>query len=51
MIIRFVRKIFFIAIMGLVISCSSDNSTNPTEQNFPDYYPGGIGSIFKYSVT
>ena len=51
MIIRFVRKIFFIAIMGLVISCSSDNSTNPTEQNFPDYYPGGIGSTFKYSVT
>ena len=51
MIIKFIRKILFISIIGLVISCSSDNSTNPTEQNFPDYYPGGIGSTFKYSVT
>lgn len=44
------RKILFIPIIGLVFSCSSDNSTNPPEQNFPDYYPSGIGSIFKYSA-
>ena len=51
MIIRSIKIILLISIIGLVISCSSDNSTNPTEQYFPDYYPGGIGSTFKYSVS
>ena len=51
MIIRSLRKTLFVLIIGLVLSCSSDNSTNPTEQYFSDYYPGGIGSTFKYSVT
>ena len=51
MIIRSFRKLLFVSTIGLILSCSSDNSTNPTEQYFPDYYPGGIGSTFKYSVN
>jgi len=45
------RNIFFISFaLIILIGCNPDNSTNPPEQNFPDYYPSGIGSIFKYSV-
>lgn len=51
MIIKSFRKLLFVSTIGLILSCSSDNSTNPTEQYFPDYYPGGIGSTFKYSVN
>ncbi|MEJ2103192.1 MAG: hypothetical protein P8X47_01300 [Ignavibacteriaceae bacterium] len=51
MILNSLRKLLFISIITLAFSCSSENSTNPPEQYFPDYYPGGIGSTFKYSVT
>lgn len=51
MILSFFKKILAILIVVFIFfSCTSDNSTNPPEQNFADYYPGGIGSTFKYSV-
>lgn len=47
----FFRKLFFVfAALIIFVSCNSDNSTNPPEQNFPDYYPDGIGTTYKYSV-
>ena len=51
MVFSSLRKILCIPIVGLIFSCTSDNSTSPPEQNFPDYYAGGIGSTFKYLVT
>lgn len=46
------RKLFFISITLIIyISCNSEYSTNPPEQDFPDYYPTGIGSTLKYSVN
>jgi hypothetical protein len=52
LILRIFRKIFFISFaLIILIGCNSDSSTNPPEQNFPDYYPSGIGSTFKYSVV
>ena len=32
-------------------SCDEETPNEPPAQNFPDYYPDGIGSTFKYSVT
>lgn len=52
MIFSLFQKIFFISVTALFFcSCNSENSTNPPEQNFPDYYPGGIGTSLKYSVV
>jgi len=46
-------KIFFITFLSLVIwtSCDEETPNQPPAQDYPDYYPGGIGSTFKYSVT
>ena len=46
-------KIFFIVLISLLIlaGCKESNTNEPQEQNYPDYYPDGIGSTFKYSVT
>jgi hypothetical protein len=46
-------KIFFLTSLSLLIltGCEDNIPTEPPEQNFSDYYPGGIGSTFKYSVT
>ncbi len=35
----------------IFIGCEDNTPTDPPEQNYPDYFPGGIGSTFKYSVT
>jgi hypothetical protein len=46
------RKIFFISFALIIfVSCNTENSTNPPAQTFPDYYPSGIGSTYKYSVV
>ncbi len=46
-------KIFFIALLSLLIliGCEEDTPNEPPPQDYPDYYPGGIGSTFKYSVV
>lgn len=46
-------KLFFITLLSLLIlsGCEDNLPTEPPVQAFPDYYPGGIGSTFKYSVT
>ena len=46
-------EIFFIVLISLLIlvGCKESNTNEPQEQNYPDYYPDGIGSTFKYSVT
>jgi len=46
-------KIIFLALLSLVIltGCEEDTPNEPPAQNFPDYYPSGIGSTFKYSIT
>ncbi|MCW8803511.1 MAG: hypothetical protein OQK57_03860, partial [Ignavibacteriaceae bacterium] len=46
-------QIFFTVLLLLVIfsGCEDNTPTDPPEQNYPDYYPGGIGSTLKYSVT
>ena len=45
-------KIIFLALLSLVIliGCEEDTPNEPPAQTFPDYYPGGIGSTFKYSL-
>ena len=35
----------------LLTGCEEETPNEPPAQDFPDYYPDGIGSIFKYSVT
>jgi len=32
-------------------SCDEETPNQPPAPNYPDYYPGGIGSTFKYLVT
>jgi hypothetical protein len=32
-------------------SCDEETPNEPTPQDYPDYYPAGIGSTYKYSVT
>ena len=46
-------KIFFISLLSLLIltGCEEETPNEPPPQDYPDYYPGGIGSTFKYSVT
>jgi hypothetical protein len=50
-------KIFFKIFQSSLISflmltgCGDNTPTEPTSQNYPDYYPGGIGSTFKYSIV
>ena len=46
-------KIFFIALLSLLIltGCEEETPDEPPPQDYPDYYPGGIGSTFKYSVV
>jgi hypothetical protein len=41
----------FASIVAVSFSfCSSDNPTNPTEQNLKDYYPGLKGTTYKYEI-
>jgi len=51
--LRFYLKTVLYALLALVIfvGCDEDTPTDPPAQNFPDYYPAGIGSTFIYSVT
>ena len=46
-------KIFFIALLSLLIltGCEEDTPNEPPAQDYPDYYPDGIGTTYKYSVT
>jgi len=46
-------KIFFITLLLLVVlsGCEEETPNEPPAPNYPNYYPGGIGSTFKYSVT
>lgn len=46
-------KILFIALLSLLIliGCEEETPNEPPPQDYPDYYPGGIGSTFKYSLT
>lgn len=37
--------------MIILTGCDDNTPTEPPEQIYPDYFPGGIGSTFKYSVT
>lgn len=32
-------------------SCEEETPNEPPATNYPDYYPGGIGTTFKYSLT
>ena len=34
-----------------MIGCEEETPNEPPPQDYPDYYPGSIGSTFKYSVT
>jgi hypothetical protein len=48
----YVKILLIILISILLLSgCKEDTPTDPPEQTYPDYYPTGIGSTFKYSVT
>jgi len=51
--LRFYLKTVIFALLALVIfvGCEEDTPNEPPAQNYPDYYPSGIGSTFKYSVT
>jgi hypothetical protein len=51
--LRIFVKIVFLGLLSLVIwyGCEEETPNEPPEQDFPDYYPDGIGSTFKYSVT
>lgn len=46
-------KIFLLTLLSLLISagCEDNTPTDPPAQVFPDYYPGGTGSTFNYSVV
>ena len=46
-------KTFFIVLLSLLIliGCEEETPNEPPPQDYPDYYPGGIGSTFKYSVV
>jgi hypothetical protein len=35
----------------ILTGCEEDTPNEPPAQDFPNYYPDGIGSTFKYSVT
>jgi hypothetical protein len=51
--LKIFAKIFFIALLSLLIliGCEEETTNEPPPQDYPDYYPGGIGSTFKYSVV
>jgi hypothetical protein len=43
----------FVSILVIVFTsnfCTSDNSTDPPNQNLKNYYPGGKGTTYKYNV-
>lgn len=42
--------LFFLSFL-FFIGCKESNTNQPQDQNFPDYYPDGIGSYFKYRIT
>jgi hypothetical protein len=46
-------KIFFLTLLSLaiLIGCEEETPNEPPAPDYPDYYPGGIGSTFKYSIT
>lgn len=50
---RFYLKtvIFTLLVLVIFVGCDEDTPTDPPAQDFPDYYPSGIGSTFKYSIT
>ena len=35
----------------ILSGCEEETPNEPPSQDYPDYYPGGIGSTFKYSVV
>ncbi len=44
----FVTFVFVSVILFTFSFCTSDNSTNPSEQNLKNYYPGQNGTSYKY---
>lgn len=46
-------KIFLLTLISLVIltGCEDETPNEPPALDYPDYYPSGIGSTFKYSIT
>lgn len=50
---RFYLKTLLFALPTLLIfiSCNEETPNEPPVQEYPDYYPGGIGTTFKYSLT
>jgi len=46
-------KIFLTVLISFLLfsGCEDNTPSEPQEQTYPDYYPTGIGSTFKYSVT
>lgn len=49
----FYLKTILFALLTLLIfvSCEEETPTDPPAQNYPDYYPDGIGTTYEYSVT
>lgn len=43
--------LFALLTLLIFISCDEETPNEPPPQDYPDYYPGGIGSTFKYSIT
>ena len=46
-------NILFLFLQAVIVftGCNDNTTTEPPEQNYPNYYPTGIGSTYKYSVT
>jgi hypothetical protein len=46
-------EIFFITFFSLfiIIGCEEETPNEPPVQNYPDYYPDGIGSYLKYRIS
>ena len=46
-------KLFIFTLISLMIlsGCEEETPNEPPPPDYPDYYPGGIGSTFKYSIV
>ena len=52
MIRNYLQRLFIILFAVIFFqSCDSDNPTNTQNQIFPDYYPDGLGSYYRHSIT
>lgn len=50
---RFYLKTILFALLTILIfvGCEEETPNEPPPPNYPDYYPGRIGSTFKYSIV